>query len=311
MSKQSRVKGEAFLQEAEKQLGKSTWFASSTEQKYENAAELLEQAANAFKVGGFGEDAGKAYTRAADIYRQKLKNLGQASKCLSDAGACYKKDNPTEAIGSYRAAISLLCDNGRLNQAAKLSKEVGELFEQEMDGDESNETVMLAVESYEQAAELFEMERANSQASNCKAKIAELVSAALDPPDLIRAAQTYEELGKQCLDNNLLKYNAKGHFLRAVMCHLANGDSIGATQANQRYESWDYTYGDSREGKFGMQLIECVENFDSEGFATACFEFDRITKLDPWKTSILVKVKRSIEGAGDDGLGDDDDVDLT
>lgn len=201
-----------------------------------------------------------------------------------------------------------MCDNGRLTQAAKLSKEVAELFEQES---ESNETVALAVESYEQAAELFEMERSNSQANSCRAKVAELVSAAMDPPDLLRAASIYEDLGRKSLDNNLLKYNAKGFFLQATLCHLANGDSIGASQASQKYDSWDYTYGDSREGKFVNTLIECVENFDSEGFATACFEFDRITKLDPWKTSMLVKVKRSVEGSGEDGLGDDEDIDLT
>jgi len=308
VSRQQRAKGETFSAEAEKELKKSSWFASSTEQKYENAAELFEKAANAFKVGAFGDEAGNAYTRAADLYRDKLKNMGQASKCLSNAGACYKKDNPTEAVASYRSAITLLCDNGRLTQAAKLSKEVAELFEQEIEG---NETAALAVESYQQAAELFEMERANSQASTCKAKVAELLSAAMDPPDLIRAAKIYEDLGKQCLDNNLLKYNAKGYFLQAVLCHLGNGDSIAASQATQRYDSWDYTFGDSREGKFGSSLIECLENFDSEGFATACFEFDRITKLDPWKTSLLVQIKRSVESSGDDGLGDDDDVDLT
>lgn len=72
----------------------------------------------------------------------------------------------------------------------------------------------------------------------------------------------------------------------------------------------DYTFTDAREGKFCRQLIECVENYDPEGFATACFEYDRITKLDPWKTSMLVKIKRSVEGEGGSG-GDDDDVDLT
>lgn len=86
VSRQQRTKGETFLAEAEKEMKKSTWFASSSEQKYENAAELFEKAANAFKVGAFGDEAGNAYTRAAGLYRDKLKNMGQASKCLSNAG---------------------------------------------------------------------------------------------------------------------------------------------------------------------------------------------------------------------------------
>jgi alpha-soluble NSF attachment protein len=77
----------------------------------------------------------------------------------------------------------------------------------------------------------------------------------------------------------------------------------------ERYEGIDYTFSESREGKLCRQLVECVEGYDSEGFATACYEYDRISKLDPWKTSMLVKVKRSIQDeAGDD---DGDDVDLT
>ena len=91
VARQQRTKGESFLAEADKELKKSTWFASSTEQKYENAAELLEKAGNAFKVGGFGDEAGNAYTRAAELHRDKLKNMGEASKCLTNAGMSPKE----------------------------------------------------------------------------------------------------------------------------------------------------------------------------------------------------------------------------
>ena len=219
--------------------------------------------------------------------------------------------------------MSLLCDTGRLTQAAKLSKEVAELYEHDSTiaegggatGDANN--TVLAIDNYEQAAELYGMENSNSQQSQCLAKVAELCSAQLDPPDLLRAAQIYDDLGRQCLDSNLLKYNAKGYFLQAIFCHLAHGDSIAAQQALGRYANLDFTFQDSREGKFCAVLVECMEQFDSEGFATACFEYDRISKLDPWKTTLLVKVKRSIEEQAGGGavIGgnamDGDDVDLT
>ncbi len=224
-------------------------------------------------------------------------------------GASYKKTSPTDAVDAYHAAVALMVDAGRLLPAAKLSKELGELFETEDIGTEEKSSIVLSIESFEQAAELFEMEQAKSQASQCLSKVAELCSAALDPPDLIRAAQIYDSLGKTCLESNLLKYNAKGYFLQCIFCHLANGDAIAANQALQRYASLDYTFGDSREGKLCTQLVECVEGYDADGFATACFEYDRISKLDPWKTSMLVKVKRTISDEGGDE--DDDEVDLT
>ena len=313
LSQAQRNKGDAFFQEGEATLKKSTWFASSTERKYEDAAELFTKAANAYKVGGCNDEAGRAYQRAAELYKDKLQSLGEASKCLSDAGACLKKSNPNEAVGCYRSAVTLLCDAGRLNQAAKLSKEIAEIFENDGSDaeDGGGDAISAAIASYQQAAELFEMEQAKSQASSCLQKVAELSSGALDPPELLRAAEIYESLGRQCLESNLLKYNAKNHFLNGVMCHLANSDSIGASQALARFDNLDYTFADSREGKFARQLVETVEAFDPEGFATACFEYDRISKLDPWKTSMLVRVKRSIEDGTGGGGGDDDDIDLT
>jgi len=100
---------------------------------------------------------------------------------------------------------------------------------------------------------------------------------------------------RQRLDSNLLKYNAKGYFLQAIFCHLANGDSIAAQKSQTKYGHLDFTFSDSREGKLCTKLIEYMEQFDPEGFSTACYEYDRISKLDPWKTTLLVKVKRSID----------------
>lgn len=312
LAKSQRIKAETFLSEAEKTLAKKTWFASSTEQKLEESAELYDKAGNAYKVGGFFAEAGRAYEKSAMIYKDKLKNIGEACKSLTNAGTCYCKVSPSEAIPVYRSAITMLCDSSRLTQAAKMAKQVGELLEKDSSDPEN---ITLAIESYEQAAELFDMEGAKSQASQCMSNIAELSSAALEPPDLIRAAQIYEDIGKSCLDSNLLKYNAKGYFVQAVLCHLANGDSVASSQAYQRYINLDYTLADSREGKFVCSLVQSMEDTDTEGFATACFEYDRISKLDSWKTSMLVKAKRHIESMGDGGLGDmnddDEEVDLT
>lgn len=190
-----------------------------------------------------------------------------------------------------------------------MSKEVGELYESEQLEEDGKSYVVLAIEAYEQAAEFFGMEDSKSNTSQCLAKVAELCSAALEPPDFVRASSIYDELGRRCLDSNLLKFNAKGYFLQAAMSHLASSDAVGAQQALDKYDNLDYTFADSREGKFARSLVDAVEGLDVEGFSTACFEYDRISKLNPWQTAILVKIKRSIDEGGDDE--EDDDVDLT
>jgi alpha-soluble NSF attachment protein len=54
-----------------------------------------------------------------------------------------------------------------------------------------------------------------------------------------------------------------------------------------------------------------VETNDVEAFTNAVVEFDSISKLDAWKTSILLKIKKGIKGGsgGTDGDNDDDNDD--
>jgi len=55
-------------------------------------------------------------------------------------------------------------------------------------------------------------------------------------------------------------------------------------------------------------LIVRVKGYDTEGFATGCFEYYKISQLHQSKTSMLLKVKQTINHDEDDGEGD---VDLT
>lgn len=88
MAKKQKEKGDAFMADAEQKMtkSKSSWFSSSKERKFEEAAELMEQAANAYKVGGLNQEAGEAYRKAAEIHRDQLTNLNEASKDMSNAG---------------------------------------------------------------------------------------------------------------------------------------------------------------------------------------------------------------------------------
>jgi alpha-soluble NSF attachment protein len=55
------------------------------------------------------------------------------------------------------------------------------------------------------------------------------------------------------------------------------------------------TFPSTREAKFVVSLIEAIEAGDSEGYTAAVVEYDQVTKLDNWKTSILLKIKKTIE----------------
>ena len=57
----------------------------------------------------------------------------------------------------------------------------------------------------------------------------------------------------------------------------------------------DASFASTREGKFLHEILEAVEAYDVEAFTNAVVEYDSITKLDAWKTSILLKIKKSIK----------------
>lgn len=86
MAKKQKGKGDAFVEEAEALLGKKAWFSSNKSRNAEDAAEIYEKAANAYKVGGLNQEAGDAYLKAAELYRDKISDFNSASKALNNAG---------------------------------------------------------------------------------------------------------------------------------------------------------------------------------------------------------------------------------
>ena len=72
-------------------------------------------------------------------------------------------------------------------------------------------------------------------------------------------------------------------------------DPVTARRNLTKYERQDVTFESTREAKFAKALIEAIEAGDTEAFTGAVFEYDRISKLDNWKTAILLKIKRTIQ----------------
>lgn len=89
LAKTQKAKAEDFLSQAEALLAKRSWFASK-ERNQEEASECLLQAANAYKVGGLADEAGKTYLKVAELNRDSLNNPNEAAKAFTQAGkVCY------------------------------------------------------------------------------------------------------------------------------------------------------------------------------------------------------------------------------
>lgn len=121
---------------------------SSKGERLDEARDLYEKAANSYKLAQDWQKAGEMYKLCADCERQ---TDGIPAQYILDAVSCYKKVNNAEYLTMAEDAIHMLAEEGRLNQAARLRKEVAENFEQQYEYE-------IAVQEYEKAAQLYEME---------------------------------------------------------------------------------------------------------------------------------------------------------
>ena len=118
--------------------------------------------------------------------------------------------------------------------------------------------------------------------------------------DYYKAISNYERVAKSSINNNLMRWSVKEYLLKSGLCHLATGDMIATNRALESYRDLDPQFGQTREHQLLVDLAEAVEAGDQEAFADKLFQFDQMSKLDKWKTTILLRVKEGIEEKGED-----------
>uniref|UniRef100_B3TM20 Alpha-soluble NSF attachment protein n=1 Tax=Elaeis guineensis var. tenera TaxID=51953 RepID=B3TM20_ELAGV len=272
--------GNDFETKAEKKLNGWGLFGS----KYEDAADLYDKAANCFKLGKKWDRAGAIYIKLANCHL-KLASKHEAASAYVDAANCYKKISVQDAAQSLNQAVNLFLEIGRLNMAARYCKELGELYEQEQDFEK-------AMDYFERAADLFESEEVTTSANQCKQKIAQFAAQLEQYP---KATEIFEAIARKSMNNNLLKYSVKGILLNAGICQLCRGDLVAITNSLERYQELDPTFSGTREYKLLADLAASVEEEDVGKFTDVIKEYDSMTRLDPWKTTLLLRAKNALK----------------
>ncbi|KAJ4710142.1 Alpha-soluble NSF attachment protein [Melia azedarach] len=274
------ARAEEFEKKAEKKLNGWGIFGS----KYEDAADLFDKAANSFKLAKSWDKAGSTYVKLANCHL-KLESKHEAAQAYVDAAHCYKKTSAKEAISCLEQAVNMFCDIGRLSMAARYYKEIAELYE-------SDHNIEQAIVFFEKAADMFQNEEVTTSANQCKQKVAQY---AAELEQYHKSIEIYEEIAKQSLNNNLLKYGVKGHLLNAGICQLCKGDVVAITNALERYQEMDPTFSGTREYRLLADIAAAIDEEDVAKFTDVVKEFDSMTPLDPWKTTLLLRVKEKLK----------------
>eukprot|EP00268_Persea_americana_P003630 TRINITY_DN110_c0_g1_i5.p1 TRINITY_DN110_c0_g1~~TRINITY_DN110_c0_g1_i5.p1 ORF type:complete len:290 (-),score=69.81 TRINITY_DN110_c0_g1_i5:263-1132(-) len=274
------AKGEDYEKKAEKKINGWGLFGS----KYEDAGDLYDKAANCYKLAKSWDKAGAVYIKLANCH-MKLDSKHEAASAYVDASNSYKKISAQEAITCLNQAVNLFMEIGRLNMAARYCKEIGELYELEQNFEQS-------MNYFERSADLFQSEEATTSANQCKQKVAQFAAQLDQYP---KAIAIFEEIARQSMNSNLLKYSVKGILLNAGICQLCRGDVVAISNSLERYEELDPTFSGTREYKFLADLAASIDEEDVDRFTNAIKEFDSMTRLDAWKTTLLLKVKNALK----------------
>lgn len=75
---------------------------------------------------------------------------------------------------------------------------------------------------------------------------------------------------------------------------------MAANRALESYREIDPTFASTREHQLLVDLVQAIEQGDQEAFADKLFQYDQLSKLDKWKTTLLLRIKDSIEGDTED-----------
>jgi len=284
----SKSPAQALLEKADKKANSSTGWFSSASTKFEEAGDLYQQAANSFKLEKLFKEAGDAFAREAEC-REKCNESNEAGNAWWNAAKAYKKSHPELAIQALTQTINHLTKSGRFRQAADREKEIGQIYLQEY------HDLGKACDSFVRAGEWYSQEDAAATANACYKDAADLLAELEQYP---QAIARYEQVADHSLNSALTKYSVKEYWLRAGLCALALRDVVTFKRNLMKYGNQDNTFPSTREAKFLSALAEAVETGDMEAFTGAVVEFDSVTKLDNWKTAILLKIKRQLERPG-------------
>jgi len=283
----------ALLQKADKaasSAGGGFSLFGGREEKWQNAADLYIQAANAFRMQNQNKEAGQAFERAAAIQTNQLKEPDDAANTLTDAFKVYKKNDPADAARCLDIAINHYTSKGNFRRAATQKEHLAEVYIELGD-------TKRAIESFDLAASWFENDNAEALANKLYLKVADLAALA---EDYYKAIENFEKVSKSSVSNQLMKWSVKDYFLKAGLCHLAVGDMVATNRALESYRDLDPTFATTREHQLLIDLSEAVQAGDQEAFADKLFQYDQMSKLDKWKTTILLKIKNNIQEQGED-----------
>ncbi|KAH3667016.1 hypothetical protein WICMUC_005363 [Wickerhamomyces mucosus] len=264
---------------------------SSQQYKYEEAGDLYIEAANKYKLSKQLGLAGQAFEKAANA-QIKADSKDEAGNTLVDAFKSFKNEDPASAARVLEQAIEIFTTRGQFRRGANFKMDLAQLYEEDLID------LPKALQAYEDAGDWFETDGAQALANKAFIKSADLNALS---GNYFKANDIYKKIVKNSLNNSMSKWSLKDYFFKIVASYLAAEDLVAAEKYLDESLQLDSSFQSTREYKLLTEIIRAVGDGDVEKFSNALYEFDQYSRLDKWRTTILLKVKDTI-GADEENL---------
>ena len=270
---------------ANKKLDSFTLFGN----KYEYALNLLEESLSKFKMLKSHDNVAKVALKMSMIYIV-LKNNCEAAKYNVEAYMAYKYNIAISevqfelAVTCLEKAIELYKNNGNNGMVSKYYKELGDIHEIIYKNK--------AIEYYYNAIDYNNFEDDIFRNNECKLKIAYLY---LQLYKYEYAADTYEDVIKNYINNNCFKRYIKSLFIKAGICRMIHFNSKQMYDKINEYKKLDTTFEKYNECNFLLDLTKAIELSNSNKFSAIITDNSTTIKLDKLILNILSTIKNKIK----------------
>lgn len=295
-------KANKLMTEAAETADKFSLFTSKDE-KRANARKLYIQAAGIYKANQNFINAATAFQRAADMSAANKSDIDVADDLSNVLLMHLKCDNFDAAKSAANKVIDFFVRNNKSSQAAKVCQSIGEW--KPTNGTKLTDEQRREQDLYlEKAMTFYRQEGSRSTANEMRLKVIERKVA---NGELEAASKDYEAIGKEVLDDQLLRSTAQKHFFMALLCLVGNLQPAKITdqidQLRRKFETIQDL--DTQFNKYTQEfilvegIIDALESEDVEKYEDAQDAYAEICAVDTLKARLLLQGKQALRTAAE------------
>lgn len=261
----------------------------NNEEKYNDANNLYTQAINSLKMT---PDKIKRWDLIVLLKLRRIENFARIDSSSHELQVEHREvakiyvdklENYKKGLFHYLEAVKYCTYENNMKRVQDYMKEMAEIYDKKM------MDYQTAIEYYEKAIEADD----NSQVYKIYIEIAN-IHCKLNHFE--QAVVNFENAGKICMDNSMLKWSAREIYTMATLCGIClSGENF--YEKYTEYKNLVSTFNNTIENSLIEKIFEAYEKNSAEIFHDAILEYDRLTGQlsgNSPKINLLTHIKNNI-----------------